>query len=224
MECKEIIRELESLSDDKKIEGMARFGITPDKTFGVSMPNLRKMGKRIGTDHDLARELWEAGYRETRILASIIDDPDIVTRAQADEWVKDFDYWEICDQCCMNLFWRTPYADEKALEWSGSDEEFAKRAGFALMACIAWKDKKADNNRFAPFYPAMKRVAGDNRPLVKKAISWALRNIGKKNRELNREAVEVAEDIKEQDSRSARWIASDVLRELTGEKIQNRLK
>jgi len=224
MECKEVIRELESLSNEKSIEGMARFGITPEKTFGVSMPNLRKMGKRIGTDHDLARELWEAGYRETRILASIIDDPDIVTRAQADEWVKDFDYWEICDQCCMNLFWRVPYADDLALEWSSREEEFTKRSGFVLMACLAWKDKKADNNRFVPFYPAMKRESGDDRKLVKKAISWALRSIGKKNRELNLVAVEVAEEIKEQDSKSARWIASDVLRELTSQKIQNRFK
>jgi len=224
MEFQEIIQRLEALSDPKAVSGMARFGITPDKTFGVSMPNLRKIAKENGTDHHLAGVLWKAGYRETRILASIIDDPKLVTPAQADDWVKDFDYWEICDQCCMNLFWRAPFADEKALEWSEREEEFTKRAGFALMACIAWKDKKADNDRFVPFYPAIKKGASDERTLVKKAISWTLRNIGKKNLELNRVAIEVAEDIKEQDSRAARWIASDVLRELTSEKIRKRFK
>ena len=224
MEFKEIIGELESLSNEKSIEGMARFGITPDKTYGVSMPNLRKLGKRIGTDHTLALELWEAGYRETQILASIIDDPELVTEEQMERWVSEFDYWEICDQVCMNLFWRLPSASEKAVEWSERDEEFVKRAGFAIMACFGWKDKTAANERFKKFYPAMIRESNDDRTLVKKAISWALRNIGKKNLELNREAVDVAKEIKKQDSKSARWIASDILRELTSEKIRKRFK
>jgi len=224
MEFKEIIGELESLSNEKSIEGMARFGITPDKTYGVSMPNLRKLGKRIGTDHKLARKLWDAGFRETMILASIIDDPELVTEDQMEGWVREFDYWEICDQICMNLFWRVPLAVEKALEWSGRDEEFVKRAGFAIMACFGWKDKTAANERFKKFYPAMIRESNDDRTLVKKAISWALRNIGKRNLTLNREAIEVAETIKKQDSKAARWIASDVLRELTSEKIEKRLK
>ncbi|MDP6156372.1 MAG: DNA alkylation repair protein [Candidatus Thermoplasmatota archaeon] len=220
----DILAKLKGLGTAKAIEGMARFGITPDRTFGVSMPNLRKIGKEIGVDHDLARQLWEAGYRETRILASIIDDPLLVTEGQADAWIKDFDYWEICDQCCMNLFWRLPFADKKAIEWSKRENEFEKRAGFALMACFGWKDKTADNERFKKFYPAMIRESNDERTLVKKAISWALRNIGKKNPELNREAIEIGEEVQKLDSSAAKWIASDVLRELTSEKIQERLK
>ena len=224
MEFKEIIGELETLSNEKSIEGMARFGITPDKTYGVSMPNLRKLGKRIGTDHELARKLWDAGFRETMILASIIDDPELVTEDQMESWVREFDYWEICDQVCMNLFWRLHSAPEKALEWSGRDEEFVKRAGFAIMACFGWKNKKVADGQFKKYYPAMIRESNDDRTLVKKAISWALRNIGKRNLTLNREAIEVAETIKKQDSKAARWIASDVLRELTSEKIEKRLK
>jgi len=181
MNIENILTKLKVLGTPKAIEGMIRFGITPDKTFGVSMPNLRKLAKEIGTDHELARVLWEIGYRETRILASIIDDPRLVTEAQADAWIKEFDYWEICDQCCMNLFWKLPFADKKAIEWSGRTKEFEKRAGFALMACFGWKDKAIANERFKKYYPMMIREANDDRVLVKKAISWALRNIGKKN-------------------------------------------
>ena len=224
MNLTDILAKLKALGTPEAIEGMARFGITPDKTFGVSMPNLRKLGKEIGIDHDLAQQLWEAGYRETRILASIIDDPLLVSEAQADAWIKEFDYWEICDQCCMNLFWRLPFADKKAVECSARTKEFEKRAGFALMACFGWKDKAADNERFKKFYPLMVRESNDERILVKKAISWALRNIGKKNMELNREAIEVGGKIQKLDSKAARWIASDVLRELTSEKIHKRLQ
>ena len=224
MNLEGILTKLMSLGTTKAIEGMARFGITPDKTFGVSMPNLRKIGKEIGVDHDLAQQLWKAAYRETRILASIVDDPLLVGEAQADAWIKDFDYWEICDQCCMNLFWRLSYADGKAVEWSARTKEFEKRAGFALMACIGWKDKSADNERFRKFYPVIIRESNDGRVLVKKAISWALRNIGKKNLKLNREAIGAANEIKKMDTKASRWIASDVLRELTGEKIQKRLQ
>ena len=224
MNIEDILAELKGLGTPKAIKGMAKFGITPERTFGVSMPNLRKMGKRIGIDHDLAQQLWETGYRETRILASIIDDPKLVSEAQADAWIKEFDYWEICDQCCMNLFWRLPFAHKKAIEWSARTREFEKRAGFALMACFGWKDKTIANEQFKKFYPVMIQESNDDRVLVKKAISWAIRNIGKKNLELNREAIEVAEEIKKLNTKAARWIASDVLRELTSEKIQKRLQ
>lgn len=155
--CK-IIEKLRFLSNPKAIESMAKYAITPKETHGVSVPNLRKIAnKKIGKDHDLALRLWEMDLRETRILASMIDDPEMVTEEQLERWVKDFDYWEICDQCCMNLFEKTKYAYQKAIEWSSRDEEFVKRAGFVLMARLAASDKKADDKQFEKFFPAIKR-------------------------------------------------------------------
>jgi 3-methyladenine DNA glycosylase AlkD len=224
MQYEEILKKLESLSDPKAVEGMARFGISPKNTFGVSIPNLRKIAKEIGTDHLLAQKLWTSDIRETRILASMIDDPTMVTEDQMEKWVRDFDYWEICDQCCMNLFKKTKFAYQKAVEWSSREEEFVKRAGFVLMACLAVSDKKADNKQFERFLPIIKREATDNRNYVKKAVNWALRQIGKRNLNLNRRAIEIANEIKKINSKSAKWIASDALRELESEKLQKRLQ
>lgn len=220
----DVIEKLESLSDTKAIEGMARFAITPDKTYGVSIPNLRRIAKEVGKDHALALQLWGSDIRETRILACMIDEPEIVTEEQMEHWVKDFDYWEICDQCCMNLFERTTFAYQKAVEWSSRDEEFVKRAGFVLMAHLAVSDKKAKDNDFEIFLPIIVREASDNRNFVKKSVNWALKQIGKRNLNLNRKAIKTANDIQEIDSKSARWIASDATRELTGEAVQSRLK
>ncbi len=220
----EIIRKLKSLSNEKGIEGMAKFGIIPEKTFGVSIPNLRKIAKEIGKDHEIAKKLWELNIRETRILASMVDEPDSVKEEQIDEWVKEFDYWEICDQVCQNLFIHTKFAYKKAIEWSGKEEEFVKRAGFALMAWLAFKDKEADNERFEEFFPIIKREAKDNRNFVKKAVSWALRQIGKRNFYLNKKGIEIAKEIQRINSKSAKWIARDVLKELTSQEVKKRIK
>jgi 3-methyladenine DNA glycosylase AlkD len=224
MKYSDILRELEALSDPLAITFMEKYGITPARAFGVSIPDLRKIAKEVGVDHTLALRLWEKDIRETRILASMIDDPDVVTEGQMDGWVRDFDYWEICDQCCMNLFEDTPYAYKKCLEWSSWKKEFEKRTGFVLIARLAVSDKKAEDNRFLPFLSVIKRESTDDRNYVKKAVNWALRQIGKRNLALNMEAVKTAGEIREMDSRSARWIASDALRELTGDKVQARLR
>lgn len=179
MQSDDILKRLKSLSDPRAVEGMAKYGITPERTYGVSIPNLRKIAKETGKDHELAKKLWESNIRETRILACMTDDPEMVSEEQMENWVKDFDYWEICDQCCMNLFEKTKFAYQKSIEWSSRDEEFVKRAGFVLMARLAFSDKKADDERFEKFFPIIKREATDNRNFVKKAVNWALRQIGK---------------------------------------------
>jgi len=148
MEYEKIIKKLKSLSNPEAIIGMARYGITPENTYGVSIPNLRKIVKEIGKSHKLAQKLWTINIRETQILASMIEDPEMVTEEQMEGWVKEFNYWEICDQCCMNLFEKTRFAYKKAIEWSSKEEEFVKRAGFVLMARLAVSDKKADDNKF----------------------------------------------------------------------------
>lgn len=218
-----IIEELRSLADPERIEGMARYGITPEKVFGVSIPDLRKMARSIGKDHKLALELWSAGFRETCILASMVDEPSLVTQEQMEEWVGDFDYWEICDQCCMNLFEKTPFAYDKAIEWSSRGEEFVKRAGFVLMVRLAVSDKQASDVMFESFLPIIIRESGDSRNYVKKAVNWALRQIGKRNISLNQKAIATARQIQLIDSKSARWIASDALRELTEEAVRKML-
>ena len=224
MQYNDIIQKLKSLSDPEAVKGMARFGINPENTFGVSVPNLRSTAKETGKDHDLAQQLWASGIHEARILATMIDDPKLTTEEQMESWVKDFDSWDVCDQCCMNLFDKTEFAFRKAKEWSEREEEMIKRAGFALMAVLAFHDKKAVDEEFSEFLPMIKRESTDDRNFVRKAVNWALRQIGKRNRNLNEMAVKTAEEIQQIDSKSARWIASDALRELTSQAVQERLK
>ena len=223
MQYNGLIKRLRSLSDPKTVEGMARFGINPENTYGVSIPNLRKMAREIAVDHALAQQLWASKIHEARILASMIDDPKMVTEEQMEGWVKDFDSWDICDQCCMNLFESTEIAYQKAVEWSSDDKEFIKRAGFVLMARLAVSDKKAGDEKFEQFLPIITREATDKRNFVKKAVNWALRQIGKRDPALNRQAVATAREIQKIDSTSAKWIASDAIRELAGEAVQERL-
>lgn len=224
MNCNDTLHRMKTLSDPKAVEGMARYGINPQNAYGVSVPNLRQMAKEIGVNHDLAIELWSSDIHEARILASMIADPKLTTEELMESWVKDFDSWDVCDQCCMNLFKRTPFAYRKAIEWSRNEEEFIKRAGFVMMACLAVGDKKAKDRQFEPFFPIIKGEATDDRNFVKKAVNWALRQIGKRNLNLNAAAVKVAREIQQIDSRSARWIASDAIRELTSEAVQSRLR
>ncbi len=223
MQYNDILQKLKALSDPEAVAGMARFGINPENTYGVSIPNLRQIAKETGKDHALAQQLWASGIHEARILASMVDDPEMVTEEQMESWVQDFDSWDVCDQCCMNLFEKTGFAYQKANEWSSNDREFTKRTAFVLIARLAVSDKKADDDLFESFFPLIKREAGDNRNFVKKAVNWALRQIGKRNLNLNRKAIQVAEDIQRTDSKSARWIAADALRELTSPAVQERL-
>ncbi len=214
MTYSEIITELKSLANPDNVAGMARFGISPRGTLGVSIPALRKMAKRVGKNHDLALKLWESRIHEARLLAGFIDDPAMVTEAQMEAWAKDFDSWDVVDQVCSNLFDRTSFAYQKAMEWSGREEEFVKRAGFVLMAALAVHDKKAADETFLRFLPVIKRESDDDRNFVKKAVNWALRQIGKRNPRLLKAAMATAREIQKIDSRAARWIAADTLREL----------
>jgi 3-methyladenine DNA glycosylase AlkD len=219
----EVRQRLRELGDPKNVAGMARYGITPEKAYGVRVPDLRRLGREIGIDRRLARELWKAGSREERILASLIEDPAAVTESQMERWAKAFSYWEICDAVCMNVFQNTPFAWDKALEWSRREEEFVKRAGFVLMARLAVADKKAGDERFEPFLPAIVEGATDTRNQVKKGVSWALRQIGKRNRRLNRAAIRAAESIRRAGIGGSRWVAGDALRELRSAAVQERL-
>lgn len=212
------------MANPTDLDGMARFGIqTTNSLGGIAMPKLNKLAKEIGKDHELAGQLWASGIREARLLACMVADPKAMSEDQMERWVADFDSWDVCDSCCGYLFDKTPLGYSKALEWSKRQDEFVKRAGFALMAYLAVHDKKAPDDKFLAFLPAIKREATDERNFVKKAVNWALRQIGKRNMRLNQAAIETAEEIKQLDSKSARWIAADALRELTGDVVQARL-
>ncbi len=220
----EIIRKLKSKRNPRNVAGMARFGINPKNTLGISVPVLRSMAKSIGTDHALALKLWASGIHEARLLAAFVDDSARVTDAQMERWVIQFDSWDVCDQCCGNLFDRTPFAYRKAVEWSKRMPEFQKRAGFALMAYLAVHDRGARDSAFEKFFPLIARGSMDERNFVKKAVNWALRQIGKRNLYLNRAAIKTASEIAKLDSKSARWIAADALRELNNAAVQKRLR
>ncbi|UCE81180.1 MAG: DNA alkylation repair protein [Methanobacteriota archaeon] len=222
--AKQILDELKSRANPRNVEGMARFGINPKNALGISVTELRKVARPIGKSHSLAQQLWGSGVHEAKILAAIIDEPSKVTEQQMEAWVGDFDSWDICDQACTCLFDRTPYAIEKAVEWSHRKEEFVKRAGFVLMAGLAVHDKTASNEVFMSFFDHVKRESCDDRKYVMKAVNWALRQIGKRNQILNKEAIRIATEISGIDSRSAKWVASDALRELRGEAVQRRLR
>jgi 3-methyladenine DNA glycosylase AlkD len=219
----DIIERLKAMYNPEAVQGMARFGIKPVNTYGVSVPNLRRMAREVGKDHAMAQQLWLSGIHEARIIAGMIDVPEMVTDVQMESWVKNFDSWDICDQCCSNLFNKTKFAYQKAVEWSKREEEFVKRAGFTLMATLAVNDKKAADEKFLKFLQVIKDGSVDDRNFVRKAVNWALRQIGKRNHNLNEMAIKVAEEIQQTSSKSARWIASDAIRELTSEAVRNRL-
>ena len=228
MTVDEIVKKLASLGSSKNVEGMSRFGITTKTSFGVPTPILKQFAREVRkqTDdrHALAKELWATGIYDARAVAFLIDDPEKVTKKQMDAWVKDFDNWATVDGTCGYLFCRTPFAYQKAFEWAEKEPEFVKRAGFSLMAYLAVHDKKAKDVDIAMFLPVIEKHSDDDRNFVKKAVNWALRQIGKRSLVLNKLAVDAAERINGQDSRLARWIASDALRELRNEKVLERLK
>lgn len=216
---KDILKELKTYANPKNVEGMKRFGIGGKNVLGgPSIPVLRKMAKQIKKDskdtHELALGLWDSEIHEALILAGMIDNPALVTEKQMEDWVKDFDSWDLCDQVCSNLFDKTPFAYKKAFEWSKRKEEYVKRAGFALMAVLAVHDKKAGNEKLMKFFPIIIRETTDERNYVKKAVNWALRQIGKRNNVLQKEAIKLSKKILKMNDKTAQWIAKDALREL----------
>ena len=224
MNLNQVIKKLKANSSKKNIEGMARFGIDTSNAIGVSMPVVRKIAREIGKDHNLALQLWDSGIHEARILAAIIDEPNKVSEKQFEKWVAGFNSWDVCDQCCGNLLDKTRFAWKKAVELTSRKEEFEKRTGFVLMATLSVHDKEADDKKFEHFFPLIKKHATDERNFVKKAVNWALRQIGKRNIALNKKAITAAKEIIKIDSRAAHWIATDALRELQGEAVQKRLR
>ncbi len=216
----DVLNKLKSLARPDQLEGMARFGIAVERRLGVSVPDMRKVAREVGKDHQLALGLWKTGIAEARMVASMIDEPDKVTEPQMEDWVKGFNSWDVCDQVCDNLFQKTPFVWKKIVEWSDREEAFVKRAAFVLIACLAWHDKKAEDDKFIALFPMIVRGATDERNFVKKAVNWALRNIGKRNPTLNKAAINAAKEIKNLDSKSARWVASDAIRELEKKGIQ----
>ncbi len=219
----QLLAQLQAAADPQSLAGMARFGVNTHHALGVSIPKLRAIAKTTPPNHDLAIRLWDSGLHEARILASFIMPPDQITSAEMDAWAADFDSWDLVDQVCV-LFWRTPLGCQKVFEWSARSEEFVKRAAFALMAEFAWYGRPEDHDTLAAFFPVIEAHAGDERNFVKKAVNWALRNLGKNSLALNEQAIACAQRIRQQPSRAARWIAADALRELTGDKVQTRLK
>ncbi len=223
MTVEEILIRLQQLGSPENIAGMERFAIRTQKAYGVSAPEVKKLAREVGKDHQLALRLWETGVLEARSVACLIDDPKLVTSAQMESWVKDLDNWATCDTVTGYLFDKTPFSYEKAFDWAEREEEFVRRAGFALMAWLSVHDKKAEDGKFENFLPSIEKYSYDDRNFVKKAVHWALRQIGKRNINLNHLAVKTADRLAEMDLRSQRWIGKDALRELTSEKTLSRL-
>ena len=224
MEVKLVIDRLRSLGDPKAVEGMTRFGIQSSNSLGVSVPRLRTLAREVGRDHMLALKLWETGLHDARLLATMVDDPRKVTLEQMDKWVRDFDSWDVVDGSCGNLFDKTPFAVAKAKQWCKREEKFVKRAGFVMMAELAVHDKEAKDKVFLDFLPLIVGGASDERNFVKKAVNWALRQIGKRNMKLNKAAVSTARRIRKIDSGAAKWVAADALRELKSPQVLKRLR
>lgn len=209
-----VLEQLKEKADAAYLKGMARFGIDNSQALGIKLPEIRKLAKIIKTDHALALALWDTRVHEARMLASLIADPKQVTPELMDSWTRDFNSWDICDQVCGNLFDRTVFAIDKAVEYSSHEQEFVKRAGFVLMAEYAIHNKTAPDSVFIKLFPIMEREAWDNRNFVKKAINWALRQIGKRNNILKVKAINTARNIYNQPAKSAKWIAKNALDEL----------
>jgi 3-methyladenine DNA glycosylase AlkD len=219
-----IINKLKSLKNPINVAGMARFGINPKFALGINIPTLRNLAKDIRKDqvfknnqnklHKLTIGLWKSKIHEARILASMMDPPELLTEKQMDGWIKDFNSWDLCDQTCMNLFWKHPSAFIKAKEWTKRSVEFERRAGFSLMAVLACHDKKAQNEKFEEFFPFIQKYSTDERNYVRKAVNWALRQIGKRNKELRNKAIKLSQKLVESENKTAKWIGNDALKEL----------
>lgn len=218
-----IVARLHALENARNREGMARFGIETKSALGIPIPELRRIAAEVGRDHALAIRLWERGIHEGRILACMCADPLLLSDSEMEKWVAQFDSWDLCDQCCSNLFVLHPLAWEKAQAWAEREEEFVRRAGFVLMAALAVHDRQAPDERFLALFPLIRHASDDGRRYVKKAVNWALRQIGKRNIRLHAHALSLAEELLQGDSASGRWIARDAIRELRSGKIAGRL-
>jgi len=218
-----ILKILKEQSQPEMLKGMSNFGINTDDALGIKITTLRKIARKIGYNTQLSMELWDSGIHEARILASMIADPNEITKQIIETWIKDFNSWDLCDQCFNNLFRKTSIAYRKAWDWTFRKHEFVKRAGFVLLACLAVHDKKVTDEQFISFFPRIISESIDHRAYVKKAVNWSLRQIGKRNRYLNQEATQVARKISTINKTSAHWIAKDALRELQNETFKRRM-
>jgi 3-methyladenine DNA glycosylase AlkD len=223
MDKNEVLTWLERRGTRRTVEGMARYGIVAEHAFGVPMGTLLSLRKRLGKDHALATALWESGWYEARLLAALVGDPERVTRRQMNAWAVGFENWADCDTVCFHLFDRTPFAWEKARQWSTSPREFVKRAAFALMACLALHDKAAADKSLLAFLPLIEKGVHDERNFVKKAVSWALRSIGRRSMALNAAALAVAKRLALSEEAASRWIGKDALRDLASPKVRSQL-
>lgn len=219
-----VLLELKRLASPKVRAKMAYFGVKVPKAHGISQPVLHALARRIGKNHGLAEQLWISGIHEARILATLIGEPDKVTATQMERWSREFDSWDLVDAACCYLYAESSPAWRQVEAWSNRNDEFVKRAAFSLLAYLSYKDKQAPDERFERFLRVIEREAHDERNFVRKAVNWALRNIGKRNSYLNRAAIRTGERIRRQESRSARWIAADALRELRSDAVQQRLR
>jgi 3-methyladenine DNA glycosylase AlkD len=219
-----VLRELQKFADPKVRSKMEYFGVRVPNAHGISAPVLHAFAKHIGKNQRLAEQLWSSGIHEAKILAALIGEPDKITSSQMDRWLRGFGSWDVVDSVCCYLYAEGAPAWKKVFAWSSRRAEFEKRAAFSLAAYLSYKDRAAPDARFAEFLAVIEREAWDERNFVKKAVNWALRNIGKRNLPLNRLAIRAAERIRAQGSRSARWIAADALRELQSAAVQSRLR
>jgi len=219
-----VLDTLKSMAAPKNLAGMARFGMATEQRLGISIYDLRRLAKELPHEHTLALELWQSGIAEARILASMLDLPEQVSEQQMEDWIVDFNSWDVCDQVCNNLFYLTPFVEGKIQEWVQREEEFVRRAGYTLIACLAWHDKQMPDAHFIAYFPLLKAHAADSRNYVRKAVNWALRNIGKRNLALNQAAIAFAQELQGMEDKTARWIASNALRELQSDKVQQRVR
>ena len=206
-----------------ELEGMARFGIVGDNRLGLSVPAMRAIAKQLGSDHELAQALWATGIPDARIVAGMVAEPARLTAREMDAWARGFASWDVCDQVCGSAFLASSLAWRKVKVWAARKDEFVRRAAFALLATLAVHDRAAPDTTFIEALNLIEAAADDDRNFVKKAVNWALRNIGKRNRALNAAATATAKRIQLQESRAARWIAADALRELSSDAVQARL-
>ncbi|OWT33864.1 DNA alkylation repair protein [Methanobrevibacter sp. 87.7] len=223
MEFEDIIHEFEFLSNEENIKGKKRFGINFNKSYGLRMLDIRKIAKKVGKNHEIAIKLWDYPYHESRILAPMVEEPDKLTNEQLDKWVSEFDSWDVVDQACINLFRNSDLAISKIPIWAENEKEYVKRTAFSLIAVLAVHNKKEDDEYFRKFYPLIIDASCDNRNFVKKAVNWAIRQIGKRNINLNKEAIELSYEILKKDCKASRWIAKNAINELESDKIQKKL-
>lgn len=210
---REALRWLERRGTRKNREGLARFGIVAPRAFGVSVAEIKRLGKESGRDHALALALWQTGWYEARLLAAFVDEPALVTVRQMNAWARAFDSWAVCDHCCFHLFDRTPHAWGRIARWSGARGEFEKRAAFALLASVALHDKRGSDTPFLDALPLIERGATDDRNFVQKGVSWALRAVGRRPA-VRTAAIRLATQLAASEDAAARWVGRDALRDL----------